>query len=102
MSAEFLIPKITFKNVSTWVIAWTPYNMICFIGAFRNRMLITPTISQVGAFFAKLASAVNPVVAAISHPQYRQARQELSFVTGCKARPRARANEEKDTTFNDA
>lgn len=97
MSVEFRIAKVAATNVLLWVIAWTPYNTICFIGAFGNRMSITPTISQVGAFFAKLASAMNPVVTAISHPQYRQ---ELSYFLGFTPRPRQKPREE-GTNLND-
>ena len=98
MSTEFRIAKVAFTNVATWVLAWTPYNFICMYGAFGQRMAITPTISQIGAFVAKLASAVNPIVAAMSHPQYRQ---ELSYTLGCTPRPRER-EKEVETALNEA
>ena len=34
---------------------------------------ITPLMSQVPAFVAKIASCLNPVVYAMSHPKYREA-----------------------------
>lgn len=97
MSVEFRIAKVAFTNVALWVIAWTPYNSICMCGAFGNRMLISPSVSQVGAFVAKLASACNPIVTALSHPQYRQ---ELNYQLGCSQRPKERKND-LETHLND-
>ena len=53
--------------------AWTPYAMVCLIGCFGNRSVITPLVSQIPAFFAKTASCFNPMVFALSHPKIRQA-----------------------------
>ena len=60
-------------NVLIWATAWTPYAMICLIGCFGNRSVITPLVSQIPAFFAKAASCFNPMVFAMSHPKIRQA-----------------------------
>ena len=43
------------------------------MGAFGNRQAVTPMMSQIPAFLAKLASAINPVVTALSHPRFREA-----------------------------
>ena len=58
-------------NVMVWVLAWTPYATVCMIGAFGNRMTVTPLMSQIPAFGAKLASMFNPLVMMMSHPKYR-------------------------------
>ena len=61
------------SNVLIWFLAWTPYAIVCLIGSFGNRNLVTPLVSQIPAFLAKLASALNPVITALSHPRYREA-----------------------------
>ena len=58
-------------NVLVWVAAWTPYAVVCMIGSFGNRMTVTPLVSQIPAFGAKLASVFNPLVLMKSHPKYR-------------------------------
>ena len=68
-----------------------------FLLIFDIFFSFSPAISQVGAFFAKLASAMNPVVAAISHPQYRT---ELTYTLGLAERPKPRCKE-ADTNLND-
>jgi len=98
MSAEFQVAKVAFTNVVIWVLAWAPYVSIVMTAAFIDRMLVTPEISQVGAFVAKLASTVNPCVTALSHPQYRQ---ELSYFLGCRDRPKKRRGDD-NTICNDA
>lgn len=43
------------------------------IAAFGNRSLVTPLVSQIPAFCAKLASVLNPFVFALNHPKFREA-----------------------------
>ena len=73
MSIEIRVTRVAISNVLIWVLAWTPYAVVCLIGAFGNRNLVTPLVAQLPAFLAKLASAINPVIAIISHPAYREA-----------------------------
>ena len=72
-SMEVQVTKVAFSNVLLWFLAWTPYAIVCLIGSFGNRELVTPMVSQIPAFLAKLSSAINPVVTALSHPRYREA-----------------------------
>jgi len=74
-NAEMKIAKVAFTNVMLWVVAWTPYAVNTFLGICSEgtRAMITPVGSQSGAFFAKLASVLNPIVFAMSHPKYREA-----------------------------
>ena len=67
------VAKVAISNVLLWFLAWTPYAIVCLIGSFGNRELVTPMVSQIPAFLAKLSSAINPVVTALSHPRYREA-----------------------------
>jgi len=72
-SAEMKIAKVALTNVLLWFCIWTPYATVNMIGQFGNRSLVTPLVSQLPAFLAKLASVLNPLVYAVSHPKYREA-----------------------------
>ena len=67
------IAKVAITNVLIWAFAWTPYAVICLIGCFGNRSLITPLVCQLPSFFAKTACCFNPLVFAGSHPKFREA-----------------------------
>lgn len=71
MAVEYQIAKVAIINILVWFLAWTPYALICCIGAFGDRQLITPVVSQLASYFAKLASALNPIVLAYSHAKFR-------------------------------
>lgn len=77
LELELRITKVAISNVIIWIVAWTPYATVCMIGSFGDKSLVTPLTSQLPAFFAKLASALNPVVLAISHPNYRKALRNI-------------------------
>jgi len=80
-SMEMQVAKVAISNVLLWFLAWTPYAIVCLIGSFGNRELVTPMVSQIPAFLAKLSSAINPVVTALSHPRYREALlKQFSFL----------------------
>ena len=70
---EWQVTKVAISNVLLWFLAWTPYAIVVLMGAFGNRQAVTPMMSQIPAFLAKLASAINPVVTALSHPRFREA-----------------------------
>jgi len=72
-SAEVKIAKVAITNVMLWVGIWSPYAIVCMICVFGDRTLVSPLVSQLPSFFAKIASCLNPVVFAVSHPKYREA-----------------------------
>lgn len=72
-SAEYKIAKVAVTNVLLWACIWTPYAMVVFAAGIGSKSSITPLVSQLPSFFAKLASCLNPIVYAISHPKYREA-----------------------------
>ena len=72
-SAEVKIAKVAITNVMLWVGIWSPYAIVCMICCFGDRSLVSPLVSQLPSFFAKIASCLNPVVFAVSHPKYREA-----------------------------
>lgn len=75
-SAEVRIAKVAITNVTLWICIWTPYAVVVMIGAFGNRDLVTPLVSQIPSFLSKLASVLNPLVFALNHPKFKQALAE--------------------------
>lgn len=69
-------------NVLLWAGIWTPYAVVAMIGGFGDKSMVTPLVSQLPAFFAKIASCLNPVVFAVSHPKYREALAEKCACLG--------------------
>jgi len=72
-TAEVRIAKVAVTNVSLWAGIWTPYAFVVLTAVIGSKSSITPLMSQVPAFVAKIASCLNPVVYAMSHPKYREA-----------------------------
>lgn len=72
-SVEIRIAKAAFTIFFMFVCAWTPYAIVALIGAFGNRMLLTPLVTMIPAVCCKIVSCIDPVVYAISHPRFRAA-----------------------------
>jgi len=72
-SAEFKIAKVAMTNVLLWAVIWTPYAFVVLTAVVGGKASITPLLSQIPSFCAKLASCLNPIVYALSHPKYREA-----------------------------
>ena len=68
-NAEFKIAKVAVTNVLLWACIWSPYAFIVFLAGVGSKSSITPLVSQLPSFFAKVASCLNPIVYAISHPK---------------------------------
>ena len=71
-------------NVLVWLLAWSPYAVVCLIGAFGDRQLVTPMVSQIPSFMAKIGSCLNPIIMTISNPRYRNALSEQMPWLGIK------------------
>jgi len=71
-SAEIRIAKVAMINITLWVIAWTPFAVICLIGITGDQSLLTPLVSTLPILFAKTSCVYNPLIYAISHPKFRQ------------------------------
>lgn len=72
-SVELRIAKACFTIFFLYVCAWTPYAIVALIGAFGDKMLLTPIATMIPAVCAKIVSCIDPYVYAISHPRYRAA-----------------------------
>ena len=76
------IAKVAITNVCLWAGIWTPYAIVAMLPVFGYRDFLTPLTSQLPSFIAKLASCLNPIVFAISHPKYREALAEKCVCLG--------------------
>ena len=70
-SAEVKIAKVAITNVMLWAVTWTPYASVVMMGAFgpRENTPLSPMMSQMPAFLAKMASCFNPMIFAMAHPK---------------------------------
>lgn len=94
-SAEVRIAKVAITNVSLWICIWTPYAVVVMIAAFGDRNMVTPLVSQLPSFCAKLASVLNPFVFAISHPKFREAVAEKCPCLGIGERALTSGDDQK-------
>ena len=97
-SAEVKIAKVAITNVTLWVCIWTPYAVVSMIAAFGDKSLVTPMVSQLPSFCAKLASVLNPFVFAISHPKFREALTEKCPCLGIGDKPEPNDDHKTVTT----
>lgn len=72
VSAEIRIAKVAIINVSLWVMAWSPFAIVCMLGTWGDTSRITPLICELPVILAKTSCAYNPVIYALSHPKYRE------------------------------
>lgn len=70
-SAEVKIAKVAITNVMLWFCIWTPYAAVCSLPVLGFSSLLTPMLSTIPAMTAKMASCLNPIVYAVSHPKFR-------------------------------
>ena len=108
------IAKVAITNVLIWVSAWTPYAVIAMTACFGNAAIVsnilgfsnevnimyfvfkvTPLVSQIAAFGAKIASCLNPIAFAINHPVYREVLSEKMPCLGIQDEKRTNASEMK-------
>lgn len=59
---EKKVAKMCFLMISTFLIFWMPYIVICFLVVNGYGHLVTPTVSIVSYLFAKSSTVYNPVI----------------------------------------
>lgn len=77
VSAEIRAAKVAIINVTLWIMAWTPFAIVCMLGTWGDTSQITPLISELPVLFAKTSAVYNPIVYALSHPKYRACLKEM-------------------------
>jgi len=97
-SAEVRIAKVAITNVLLWFFIWTPYCIVVTMGVVGDQSLITPLVSGLPACLAKTASAINPLVYAISHPKFRENLAKHVSCLGIGEKKKEQAEGESMTT----
>ncbi|XP_057380856.1 compound eye opsin BCRH2-like [Daphnia carinata] len=77
VSAEIRIAKVAIINVTLWILAWTPFAIVCMLGTWGDTSKITPYICELPVILAKTSCVYNPLIYALSHPKYRECLKEL-------------------------
>jgi r-opsin len=72
VSAEIRIAKVAIINVTLWIMAWSPFAVVCLIGTWGDVSRITPLVCELPVILSKTSCAYNPVIYALSHPKYRE------------------------------
>jgi r-opsin len=68
---EIRVAKVGISLTCLFLLSWTPYFLIAFIGTYGDREKLTPGLSMIPACTCKLAACIDPFVYAINHPKYR-------------------------------
>jgi r-opsin len=80
VSAEIRIAKVACINVTLWVLAWTPFTVVCMLGTWGDTSKITPLICELPVILAKTSCVYNPIIYALSHPKYREVKVALTEI----------------------
>lgn len=70
-SAEIRIAKVGISMWLLFIISWTPYIYVVFLGLTKSLDKLTPFVSMVPAVFCKAVACLDPFIYAANHPKYR-------------------------------
>uniref|UniRef100_A0A8D8Q7C5 Rhodopsin, GQ-coupled n=2 Tax=Cacopsylla melanoneura TaxID=428564 RepID=A0A8D8Q7C5_9HEMI len=73
--------QILLMLVICFLLAWTPYAVITFIGQFGDQSLVTPWLSATPAIFAKASVVYNPLIYGLSHPSFKSLMKQ--YMSSC-------------------
>jgi len=97
-SAEVRIARVAVTNVGLWLLAWSPYGAVAVTSQLAGISILTPVIVQFPSMLAKVASCLNPIVYAVSHPKFREALDtEFPFLGIKESSSSTSANEKSET-----
>lgn len=57
--------------IAMFLMSWTPYSFIAYIGQFGNIDFISPWVSVLPSLFAKMSTIYNPAIYGLSHRHFR-------------------------------
>ena len=78
VSAEIRIAKVAIINVSLWIIAWSPFAIVCMVGTWSDTSRITPLVNELPVILSKTSCVYNPIIYGLSHPKYREVTEIIS------------------------
>ena len=73
LSTEAKINQVAITSVLIWLLAWTPYTVVCLLGQFGPRHLVTPLVYQIPSLSANICTVFNSIVFGFSHPNIKKA-----------------------------
>ena len=73
LSTEAKINQVAITSVLIWLLAWTPYTVVCLLGQFGPRHLVTPMVYQIPSLSANICTVFNSIVFGFSHPNIKKA-----------------------------
>ncbi|XP_004483276.1 melanopsin [Dasypus novemcinctus] len=73
LQSEWRTAKITLLVVLLYVLSWAPYSTVALVAFAGYAHVLTPYMNSVPAVIAKASAIHNPIVYAITHPEYRMA-----------------------------
>ncbi len=79
VSAEIRIAKVAVINVTLWIMAWSPFAVVCLMGTWGDATKITPLVCELPVILSKTSCAYNPIIYALSHPKYREVEETFSI-----------------------
>ncbi len=60
--AQMIILKMSVVMVVGYLLVWTPYAIVAFIGAFGSAEILNPTATVLPALLAKSFTCLNPII----------------------------------------
>ncbi|XP_022247174.1 rhodopsin, GQ-coupled-like [Limulus polyphemus] len=56
--------------IGLFLLSWTPYAIVATIGQFWDTNVVTPWVSAIPSFFAKMSTVYNPIIYGFSHREF--------------------------------
>ncbi|GAA55305.1 opsin-like receptor [Clonorchis sinensis] len=102
--ADVEAAKTSIILVSLYLLAWTPYAVVCLMVLLGKMDDLSPIGSELPVLFAKTSAVYNPIVYAIRHPKFRmELEKRFPFLLCCcPPKPKERAVETTVTKVTDA
>nr|ASM47595.1 ciliary opsin [Platynereis dumerilii] len=75
--AEREVLKMTLLMVSLFMLAWSPYAVICMLASFGPKDLLHPVATVIPAMFAKSSTIYNPLIYVFMNKQFRRSLKVL-------------------------
>ncbi|VDP70127.1 unnamed protein product [Echinostoma caproni] len=82
--ADVEAAKTSVILVLLYLMAWTPYAVVCLMAMIGQLPAMTPFMAELPVFFAKASAVYNPFVYALRHPKFRaELEKRIPFLLCC-------------------
>ncbi|XP_055501302.1 visual pigment-like receptor peropsin [Leucoraja erinacea] len=72
-SDQLDVTKMSVVMIVMFLVAWSPYSIICLWSSFGDPKLITPAMAIIAPLFAKSSTFYNPCIYVIANKKFRRA-----------------------------